>query len=657
MCGIAGMFSRLLSLENATESLLRNWHALLKHRGPDDWGWYRNHAASVLFFHSRLSVTGVQNGRQPLSDESGRIWLTFNGEIYNYRELRVELEAAGHVFASDSDGEVIVHLYEMHGIASAGRLRGEFAFAIFDERLGEIHLVRDRFGIKPLYYAATPDGLRFGSEIKAIFADRTFTRRLDRKMLQNHLQTFYFADETLFENVRQVPPAHSVTYDLQSGNLTSRRYWQLPLGQPADKRNEQDFIAEFRQAFKEAVRIRLPEEVPYGAFLSGGLDSSAIVRTISGLNPGPFPVFSIGFDNLQYDELSYSNRLAGQLELPQFAVRIGEEDLMEVFLKSVWHSEIPVLNPHGAAKQLLAAEAKKHCKVVLTGEGADELLYGYGLFDHIRQFEHPDERKSGTGGRFSTGSLAGRLEAYRKVYSVFGAYPYPLKRYFYMRRISRFLLVGQARSDSSKWLWEKELPGHFGGDAFEGLNSLQATQRFLLESDFPSYLLNYLGDRQELAAGLEGRVPFLDHELAEFTCTLPDSMKLRGGTGKYILREMLRGQMDARLVDRSKRAFFAPALESIGFFTEPDFFNRFTGKAIMDSAGVFNPSFFRILTRAARLLPAQSKWKPILESVIIFVLSFQMVHDFFIRDFDAWQRHFAPLDENLDVGEKEVRSR
>lgn len=653
MCGIAGHVSSRVLQQSFANNLLVRWHALLRHRGGDGWGWYACKKYPVLLFHQRLAITGVSRGHQPLPDERRKTWVTFNGEIYNYTALRQELEAAGHRFCSDSDAEVIVHLYETMGIDLVRRLRGEFSFALYDAAAGRIFLVRDRFGVKPLYYAQTGGKLLFGSEIKAIFADPVFPRRFDEKALQNHLQSFYFQSETVFEGVSQVPAGHYLCFDIEKSHSTILTYWKLPLGAAPSKSSEKELIETFRHLFLGAVRARIPKEVKWGAYLSGGLDSSAIVRTLAEVQEEPFPVFTLGFENRQYDESAYARRLAEQLGLPQHIVRVGKGDLKNAFLDSVWHSEMPVLNTHGAAKQVLAKAARQHGKVVLTGEGADELLLGYGMFAHLKNQEDADSNRM-YGSRKTKlsvlqGQLSGRLLNYREVTAVFGAYPYAMQRHFFLRRISGLLLAGQYRGASAAWDWRQVLSGHFGVEHFGRLNSTELTQLVHLGTDFPAYLLNYLGDRQEMAAGLEGRVPFLDHELAEFTCTLPADMKFRDGTGKYILRALMRGQLDDVLCDRPKQVFYAPAFESIDFFKEQDFFRQFTGRGAFEEAGVFNPWFFGFLTRSIRVLPPSNKFLPVLESVAIFVLSLHIVHDLFIRNFDTWQRYFAPLSSNIDI--------
>ena len=649
MCGIAGMVSDRIQEKSFLEHMLQKWEALLRHRGPDGWGWFRCTQWPVLLFHRRLAITGVQNGMQPLPNERSTVWLSFNGEIYNHASIRKELEAKGHHFSTESDGEVIVHLYEDMGMQALEQLNGDFAFALYDAQKGKLFLVRDRFGIKPLYYAASKGAFYFASEIKAIFADSAFPRVLNDNTLPNYLQTFYFANETIFQDVKQLSPGHYLSYDLHSGGIELVSYWKPPFGKAFRRDSESALVDEFRQRFETAVQLRIPKEVKFGAYLSGGLDSSAIVQTIASKQTEAFPVFSIGFTNPHYNELHHTTRLVQTLKTPQHVTWLGKGDLKEAFLKSIWHSEIPVLNTHGAAKQILAGLARQHCRVVLTGEGADELLMGYGLFSHLQQAE----QSGGSNKKIAVlgGQLAGKLKHYEAVVGFFGAYPYAMQRHFYLQSIVHWLLSSQYQRLAKNWDWRQAMRQQFDLNQFKGLNSFEATQLFFLNADFPAYLLNYLGDRQEMSAGLEGRVPFLDHTLAEFICSLPLEMKVRGDTGKFILREAMRGSLEDPLRNRPKQVFYAPALESLAYFDDPDFFKAFTSRSKFKAVGIFSPLFYHTLIQAIRVLPAGNRLLPVLESIAVFVLSFHIAHDLFIQEFDAWQKHFAPLDDNLEIYE------
>jgi asparagine synthase (glutamine-hydrolysing) len=641
MCGIAGLISENVWDHDFRHHLINRWRALLNHRGPDGYGWYGCNKLPMLLYHSRLKVTGVNNGFQPVPNELNTIWLVFNGELYGHKKLRKELESTGHSFRSDSDAEVLIHLYEQSGISAIIKLRGEFSFALYDSNIRKLFLVRDRFGIKPLYYAHLPGGkFYFASEIKAIFGDNDFSRKFNQNTLRNYTNTFFFESETPFEKVMQVPPAHYICYDLEKDLLQKCCYWQLPLGISQKGRTDNDYEEEFHYLLQESVQIRIPEEVKYGAYLSGGLDSSAITSMLHVSDQVTFPVFSIGFKDSHYDESLLASQLAKKLELPHHILMLGKGSLKEAFIESIWNSEIPVLNTHGAAKSLLAKEAKQHCKVVLTGEGADELLLGYDLFRHLDTV-----KKNGINNNFkkisvSGAALSGKLKHQREVINTFGAYPYTMHRFFYLKKIVWWLLSSSMKKD--QWDWKIEIPKHISLNLMKGLNSIELTQQFLLHTDFPSYILNYLGDRQEMAAGLEGRLPFLDHIFAEFICALPEHLKLQKGTGKYILRKTMKGSLPEDIINRSKNVFYAPAFESIGLFTDADYFRAFTNKATFAEVGIFNPVIFKTLIRLSSLIPARHPLLPVVETVVIYVLSLHILYDLYIRNFDEWSHQFAP---------------
>lgn len=641
MCGIAGLISEKVWNHDFRDHLIYRWRTLLNHRGPDGYGWYGCSKQPALLYHSRLKITGVSNGFQPVPNELNTIWLVFNGELYGHKKIRKELESAGHSFRSDTDAEIVLHLYEQSGISAIKELRGEFSFALYDSIARKLFLVRDRFGIKPLYYAHLPGGkFYFASEIKAIFGDNDFPRIFNQNTLRNYTNTFFFESETPFENVIQVAPAHYVCYDLEKDKLKKYCYWKLPLGSSQDGRIDSDYIEEFHHLLQESVQIRIPEEVKYGAYLSGGLDSSAITSMLHDNDQAPFPVFTVGFEKSHYDESHLASQLAKKLELPHHILMLGKGSLKEAFIQSIWNSEIPVLNTHGAAKSLLAKKAKQHCKVVLTGEGADELLLGYDLFRHLNSTNKNERNEKFNKVSVSGAALSGKLKYQQEVINTFGAYPYTMHRFFYLKKIVRLLLSSQKKKDL--WNWKIEIPKHISLKTMKGLNSIELTQQFLLHTDFPNYILNYLADRQEMSAGLEGRLPFLDHVFAEFTCTLPEHLKIQKGTGKFILREAMKSSLPENIVNRSKKVFYAPAFESIGLIRDADYFDQFTNKKTFAEVGIFKHILYKTLIRLTSLIPAKHPLLPVFETVAIYVLSLHILYDLYIRNFEEWSHRFAP---------------
>lgn len=647
MCGIAGLVCTRTRSQEFLSKLLERWNQQLYHRGPDSWGWYLSKRYPLLLFHRRLAITGLGNGLQPICDEEKTLWMTFNGEIYNHKQLRKDLELRGHKFRSDTDCEVILHLYQEKGIAMLDQLNGDFAFSLFDSKKGLLHLVRDRFGVKPLYYSKRDDVFCFASEIKGILCIPEFRREFDRESLQNYLQTFYFQDETVFKDIKQLSPGHYLSYNIENKQLSTSKYYEVPLGQNTRSDKRDDLVKEFRFRFDEAVKIRIPEEVQVGAYLSGGLDSSVICTSMNKQVAEKFASYSIGFENEKYNELPYSKELSKQLSVRQHIVNIGKGDLKEAFLKSIWHSEIPVLNTHGAAKAELARTAKSHCKVVLTGEGADEMLMGYGFFKHLDQLER-GTKKQGEKASIAKGQLSGPLKRYKEVVSKLGVYPYSMQRHFYLQGINRFMLKGLFKEDSKNWRWHSRITDHLGLDAFKGLDSMQASQLLLLKSDFPSYLLNYLGDRQEMSAGLEGRVPFLDHTLVDFMCSLPTDSKYSEENGKVILRKAFIGELKEETLNRQKQVFYAPAFESIAYFEDRSHFASFDSHEKFKEVGIFNFAFYNFLKLLIKVLPRKHHLLPIVESVAIFILSMHILHDFFIKNYLKWSKQYSRDFKTID---------
>jgi asparagine synthase (glutamine-hydrolysing) len=645
MCGIAGLVQSVSNKVDRTE-ILQKWSTLLHHRGPDSEGCYFNEIETVLLFHRRLSITGLNNGKQPICNEDQRLWLTFNGEIYQYEQLRQQLISKGHQFATETDTEVILHLYEEEGIDCLKHLRGEFAFALYDSNTNKIFLVRDRFGIKPLFYFAPQQGgiLVFSSEIKGVFAHPDVPRRFSSDGIQDFFQSFYFSDQTIFEDIQQVPPASYLEFDILQSKVKINKYWQIPFGQQTLNIPEEDAVAQFLEILETSISIRLPKEVPVGAFLSGGLDSSSIVRLMAKLKPAGFPVFSIGFKDPAYDELTQAQTLARQLGLQHETLSFMDGDLKEAFVRFIWHAEIPVLNTHGAAKYLLSHLAHQHCKVVLTGEGADEALLGYEAFAHLQLLENEEKKRSAYDQRkaISRGAIwANKLPEEKNVRAVFGAYPYPMVRYFKLRRLGQLLLSKEWSSKIKKYDWEAKVSQHFSIKQFGGLSGLEATQLFLFQSDLPAYILNSLGDRPEMANSLEGRPPFLDHKLVEFACQLPENLKLRNGTGKYILREAMKGLLDDETRLRPKKVFYAPSLSSLKFQEDYSFFHKFVHREKFKEVGIFSFNTFQSLKFALKVIPAHHKYYPIMESALVMVLSVHILHDMFIGNFDKYMDSFS----------------
>ena len=660
MCGIAGEY--ILGPSGAVDpGTIGPMLSVLGHRGPDEWGYHVDERRRAMLLHRRLSIVDLAGGHQPLSNEDGSIWTVFNGEIYDFDRQARHLERAGHRLATRCDTEVIVHLYEEHGPDFARHLRGEFALALYDGKRDELYLVRDRFGIKPLYYANTRDSVVFASEMKSLFRHPRLAAEFDPASVSHLLAGVTIPGTTLFKGIKQVEPGCLLR--CAGGRVTASRYWDLPFSPVDDPRtsavaiDEGEALAEFRRLFEESVRLRLQGDVESGVYLSGGIDSAAIARTMVDLSDRPVKAFTIGFDHPGYDETADARAIAAASGMEHHVLRIGKGALGEHFADSLWHSEIPVPNGHGTAKYLLSRLAGSHLKVVLTGEGSDELLAGYNQFKHQDLLEavrlNPGSRPARRAIRdflAREGILTGITRAteysqYERVVRAFGVYPYTILRSLLYRSKVNPLLSRDFRRSVAGVDTIDELSAHVDRPALSGLSPTCASQYVLFKTDLPAYNLNFLGDRQEMAHSVEGRLPFLDHELVEFVCRLPANLKLRDGRDKYLLRRSMSDAIpgEGGLVAR-KKVFLAPSGESLGLDKSNPHLEPYFDPSLIREAGIFDPTMLNLVRHGSRLLPRGSNARSLCEGMVTFALSLHILHDLFCRNFAASaDRHAYPL--------------
>src|SRR5579872_4991751 len=383
MCGIAG-FLNLDSSRSEDLPVLERMTTAIAHRGPDDSSFYSR--PGVFLGHRRLSIVDLAGGLQPMSNETGRVWLIFNGEIFNHTDLRPPLEAAGHHYRTRSDSETILHAYEQYGAGCASRLRGMFAFAIWDEDTETLFCARDRLGIKPYYYFYDGKTFAFASEIKALLAHPAISAQFEDSLLPEHLAFGYVSsDHTLFRGIRKLMPGHHLTLRRRDGGSPKiERYWDVAAPERQESRTDAEWISECRQRFEEAVRTRLMSDVPLGVFLSGGVDSSAIAAMVTRLTPGDrLKTFSVGYGEAEYSELGYARQVAELIGSDHREVVIGMEEFFDSLPNLVWHEDEPIAWPSSVSLYHVSALASKHVKVVLTGEGSDELFGGYARYQHF----------------------------------------------------------------------------------------------------------------------------------------------------------------------------------------------------------------------------------------------------------------------------------
>jgi asparagine synthase (glutamine-hydrolysing) len=561
MCGIAGRFN-FRSAALVDRVVVERMCDLLAHRGPDGDGVWTDGA--IGFGHRRLAIIDLSPaGRQPMLSPEEDLAITFNGEIYNFQELRGELAKRGHRFRSRSDTEVILAAYREWGVECLSRFRGMFAFALWDAQARRLFIARDRVGKKPLHYFVDRDGLAFASEPKAFLADPSFVPEPNLEALSAYLSYHYVPSPlSAFKGVEKLPPAHYLT--VQDGRMTVQRYWKLSYAQKR-RVSEDDAQAELLHRLREAVRLRLISDVPLGAFLSGGIDSSAIVALMAQLSDAPVKTFSIGFEEKDFNELPYARLVAERYATDhhEFIVR---PDAAEIFPQLVWHYNEPFADASAIPTYYLAELARRHVTVALNGDAGDENFAGYRRYIKRKAAHRFDRLPAAV--RRSVANVARLTPAPQQSDSVV----YRGRRW--LRRLSD---TPEGRYSRALMMFDAELKAQVCQPAFLESAGGAAASRFLLDAfrtsdapDFVDALLDvdvnyYLSDCllvkvdiATMAHGLEGRSPMLDHEFMEFAASLPADLKLRSGETKYIFKRAVRDLLPRDIIDRSKKGFSVP---------------------------------------------------------------------------------------------------
>ncbi len=642
MCGIAGL--KILArkeafLSKAGEGILKKMIWPLRHRGPDGFGFFWEKDTGLA--HARLSIIDLESGWQPLSNEDGSIWIVFNGEIFNYVELRAHLEEKGHIFSTSSDTEVIVHLYEENGLEFPCQLNGQFAIAIFDARKKRLVLTRDRYGIRPLFYTIHNGTFFFASEIKSIFsADTQITRELDPQAVRD-IFTFWsvFGDCTPFKGIKQLEPGHILFVD-QNNEIKKHRYWKIPLGSKSGhKKNEKELCEELRQLLIDSVRIRLRADVPVGAYLSGGLDSSIITNIIYRYTSNPLKTFSVAFTDKNFDESQAQLLLANHLGTEHNVVSCSYEKIATYFKKAIWHCESPILRTAPIPLMILSALVQESgYKVVLTGEGADEIFGGYDIFKEtkIRRFVASDPNSPC------------RPILFKALYPYLTLSPSKsisiAKRFFeidadpedeFYSHMPRWKTTGIlckffekdfiSNTQESICGLRKKMASHL--KQLDWFSRAQYIETTLLLSN---YLLSSQGDRMAMANSIEGRFPYLDHRLSDFAGGLPMQMKMKVLDEKYILRKAFQQELPEAICKRKKQPYMAPDI--ISFFGEniPDYVEYYMSEETIKDYGIFKPSAVKRLVNKCKKNVEQGFRE---NMAFIGILSTQILYDSFISNF------------------------
>lgn len=567
MCGICGVFLRDSTCHVERDALVRMAGSIV-HRGPDDEGFFVD--GNVGLAMRRLSVIDLKTGHQPLSNETGDVSIVFNGEIYNHARLRTELESKGHRYRTRTDTETIVHAYEEYGRECVSRLHGMFAFVIWDRRRRIVFAARDRLGIKPFYYHWDGRSLVFGSEIKSILA-YTRSKEFNHGTLAEYLAFGYISgSDTMFTGIRKLMPAHTLELS-EDGELTVQRYWNLPADVDPEHRPDTHYIQTYRQLLERAVASHLMSDVPLGVFLSGGLDSSAIAALAKKVRGCPIKTFAVGYNSgesgeASCSELSYARQVANHISSDHYEVRLSRAEFFERLPKLVWHEDEPIVWPSSVALFCVAQLAREHVTVVLTGEGSDETLAGYTRYAWTLLNARMDAR-------YRSVTTPGVRTAVRKLIEYSGltaSLHRKLQHTFVLRNGTSWASIyfdNFFSAFSAEEQLELLTPSAHSkaGDAY--CNSMASWERSqgdllhrMLSTDINTYLVELLmkQDQMSMAASIESRVPFLDHELVEFTTTIPPEYAVRGTAGKFILKRAIEDLLPHSVIYRKKMGFPTP---------------------------------------------------------------------------------------------------
>ena len=557
MCGIAGFAESSTSgaRRDADAALVRRMCGVIRHRGPDDEGVRVEPGVGLGM--RRLSIIDLSTGHQPIANEDETVWIVFNGEIYNYRELRRELDAAGHRFSTASDTETIVHAYEQWGEQAFSRLRGMFGVAIWDRQRRTLWLARDRAGIKPLYYTERDGRLYFGSEIKSLIAAGAVDREIDVEALDHYFSFLYTPrDASIFKGVRKLPPGHLLQWT--DGRARVAKYWELSADESFGG-TEADAAAALRSVLADAVRSHMVSDVPLGAFLSGGLDSSTVVGLRAEASSTPVKTFSIGFGEPKYDELEHARAVAEHFHTDHHEM-VVRPDALSILDRLVAHFDEPFADSSAIPTWYVSEIARRHVTVVLSGDGGDELFGGYD-----RYLPHPRVAQ------FDGLPIPGKRQVARALWPLL---PHGARGKSFLRHVSR---DAEGRYlDSVAFFQRDEKRALYAGDLRHALRDADAERilgrqftRFaalpehsqMMRFDFETYLPEDVltkVDRMSMAHSIESRVPLLDNEVVEFAAALPASWKIRNGRRKHILKEAVRGLLPASILDRRKQGFAVP---------------------------------------------------------------------------------------------------
>ena len=653
MCGIAGIFHANPDRPVDPETLVA-MAAIQYHRGPDGFGYLTQDDRGIGFSHARLSIIDLDEdrGRQPFCMTEGKIMTAVNGELYDYKRIRTDLTLRGVKFRTKSDSEMVMHLYERVGLEDAiPHFRGEFAISLYDREHDRLVLIRDRFGVKPLYFTETNGAFVFGSELKVLFAHPDVPRQFSDTGLFHQLMQTMVPGTTAFEGIHQVKPGHVVIVERAHGKLKVRqeKYWDMdfPLAAERAEHSEEDeeyWIEGVREQLMEAVQLRLEADVPVACYLSGGIDSCITLGLAAATQQSPVKAFTIGFDDVDYDETAIAREMAESVGADQDIMTLQADHLYDNLVETLWHAERTIYNTLGVAKLLMSRHVNEAgYKVVVTGEGSDELFGGYpafrrDLFLHGLDTMDAAERAvwqqmlSESNKLFSGAMLAENELDDPALTGLIGFTPSCLQPWLAAAEHVPGLLTPERRAALEGYAPGAAIAEALDGDMLEGRHPLDKAQYVWIKTMLEGQILTWGGDRVDMANSMEARPPFLDHHLAEFAAQLPPSMRIKGRVEKYVLREAMKGLLPKVLYEREKFAFMAPPAH-----TDPKKWaamkvlaDQYLSEEAIREAGLLDPEGVRRLFELHEAEDTSVSTQVQLDAVINHMIGVQVLHAHFV---------------------------